>query len=123
MLLRPLRSGARPAPSTAPFPGGPRLADRACSNIVDIFEIAPHENIPRAAPPSYAVAGQEARVARYQSLLSKLAATDELGSDAVVDWTPHDDDTIEMQGGIPTINVAAGEPLVGYFADAARIPA
>ncbi len=91
--------------------------------MVDIFEIAPQDSAQRVVPAPYALAGQEARHARYQHLLSKLAANDELMADAVVDWTPHEDDTIEMQGGVPPIKAEAGEPLVGYFADAMRAPA
>ncbi len=103
--------------------GSPTELTGVSSNMVDIFEIAPHENITRAMPAPYAAAGQEARLARYQNLLSKLAANDDLLADTVVDWAPRDDDTIEMQGGVPAIRVPAGEPLVGYFTDVARATA
>jgi len=97
--------------------------DGARSNMVDVFEIAPSEAAPLTAPASYALAGQEARAARYQNLLSKLAVTEELGPDARVDWAPRPDDTIEMQQGVPTVNAQAGEPLVGNFTDAATAAA
>ncbi len=88
--------------------------------MVDIFEITPQDSAARAAPTPYAIAGQDARLARYQSLLSKLAVSEELSDDPRADWSPQDDDTIEMQRNVPPIKAEAGEPLVGNFADAAR---
>lgn len=103
--------------------------------MVDIFEIARQENTTRGTTP-FAYAGQGARVARYQHLVSKLntqndgsggasPATGATGPGGVkVDWLP-EEETIEMQkngnGGpasIKTIDTDDG-PLVGTFADAA----
>ena len=91
--------------------------------MVDVFEIAPSEDAPRTTPVPYALAGQEARVARYQNLLSKLAVTEELGPEVRVDWAPRADDTIEMQQNVPAVKAKVGEPLVGNFADAATAAA
>jgi len=91
--------------------------------MVDVFEIAPSEAAPRMTPASYALAGQEARVARYQNLLSKLAVTEALDPEVRVDWIPRVDDTIEMQQGVPTVKAEAGAPLVGNFTDAATAAA
>jgi len=97
-----------------------RVVARTSDNMVDIFEIDPQDSVTRAGPAPYALVGQEARVVRYQNLLSKLAANDELVSDVRVDWAPQDEDTIEMQHSIPPVKAEAGEPLLGNFADAAR---
>jgi len=98
-----------------------RVVARTSDNMVDIFEIAQPGGAPWAGPSSYAVAGQEARLARYQNLVSKLEASEELMADARFDWASQDDDdTIEMQRSVPPVKAGAGEPLVGNFADAAR---
>jgi hypothetical protein len=90
--------------------------------MVDIFEIAPQDTALRPAAASFAYAGQEARIVRYQHLLSKLSGNED-GQDLVnggagvhVDWpeeapgTPH---------GAPSIKSESDQPLVGTFADAA----
>ncbi|KAL8372523.1 hypothetical protein RB595_002042 [Gaeumannomyces hyphopodioides] len=83
----------------------------ARTNMVDIFEIAPQDEA-----PAYAFPGQDARLARYQNLLSKLSG-DEASvcstASTKVDWVPWDDD-MELQ---PAPKTEAG-PLVGTFADA-----
>jgi hypothetical protein len=91
--------------------------------MVDIFDIAPQDDTtPRAAPTPFAYAGQEARIVRYQHLLSKLAAGDD-GLQA--DWLlAHDDDPIEMQRGgdglaLTQPKLESDVALVGTFADAA----
>lgn len=87
--------------------------------MVDVYEIAPHDkSMHAAAAAPYAYAGQEARMARYQNLLSKLSH-DELATAARVDWEAADDDNIEMQGNTLPVKAEATEPLVGDFADAA----
>jgi hypothetical protein len=93
-------------------------ADTVASNLVDIFEIVPQE--PHHAPTAV-VSGQDARLSRYQAILSKLSPDEDLTSGGAVqghvDWLS-DDDTMEMQGDSPSIKEGAGEPLVGTFADA-----
>jgi hypothetical protein len=87
------------------------------SNMVDVFEIAPQDATARRAPlTSFAYAGQEARIVRYQHLLSKLGSGGR--DDCVqVDWLPpQEDDSIDC-GEI--VKRESDEPLVGTFADAA----
>ncbi|KAI1841837.1 hypothetical protein JX266_011915, partial [Neoarthrinium moseri] len=87
-------------------------------NLVDIFEITPQEQ--QQAHPAV-LSGQDARSSRYQTILSKLSADDDLSTATLqghVDWLS-DDDTVEMQGKAPSVKEGAGEPLVGTFADAA----
>jgi len=92
--------------------------------MVDIFEVAPQGDGRHSAPAPFAYAGQEARMMRYQNLLSKLAAHDE--GDEVdnvegvqVDWLTDEQDTIELQRSETTANGEDDKPLVGTFADAA----
>lgn len=90
--------------------------------MVDIFEIAPQAPAARGTSTPFAYAGQGARVARYQHLVSKLSAEEDSPPGGVkVDWLA-EDDTIEMQGNRPpSVKTLDGEdgPLVGTFADAA----
>lgn len=92
--------------------------------MVDIFEIAPQDQAARPAPALFAYAGQEARIVRYQHLLSKLASKDEgegqgQGPAGVqVDWLPQED-TVDVQRRAPSIKSESDGPLVGTFADAA----
>lgn len=94
-----------------------------CSNMVDVFEIVPHDSA-RGAP--FAYAGQGARVARYQHLVSKLGGGHEDGglSGVKVEWLV--DDTVELRSNrSASTSIRAleeddgGGPLVGTFADAA----
>jgi len=88
--------------------------------MVDIFEIAPQLDSARPVPAQLSYAGHEARIARYQTLISKLnLASNEGANDGVqVEWLPQEEDGhIELHG-----DVAAkpdDRPLVGTFADAA----
>jgi hypothetical protein len=93
-----------------------------CSNMVDIFEIAPQDPASRGTSTPFAYTGQGARVARYQHLVSKLNTEDDESLAGVkVDWLG-EDDTVELQrnqpASIKTIN-SDDAPLVGTFADAA----
>ncbi|KLU85877.1 hypothetical protein MAPG_04897 [Magnaporthiopsis poae ATCC 64411] len=92
-----------------------RVVARTSDNMVDIFEIAPHDE----APTQYAFPGQDARLARYQNLLSKLSGDEASVSSTAstkVDWVPWDEDNnVELQPAAP--KKEAG-PLVGTFADA-----
>ena len=87
--------------------------------MVDIYEIAPQDKTLQPAPATYAYAGQEARLARYQSLLSKMSSQDEVTAVAQIDWGVPEDDSIEMQRGVAPVKVEGGEALVGNFTDAA----
>lgn len=99
------------------------------SNMVDVFEIAPLPGSARGASAQFAYAGQGARLARYQHLVSKLSADeDTLSSSVKVGWLT-DDDTIEMQrNGPPSLKTSesgggSDDALVGTFADAAAAAA
>jgi hypothetical protein len=93
--------------------------------MVDIYEIAPQDSRIQNddTTASYVQAGQEARMARYQSLLTKLSAHDGPGAAAVagrIDWDAPEEDEIETQGNGSLVQVEAnGEPLVGTFGEAA----
>ncbi|KAM5342790.1 hypothetical protein ACJ41O_013756 [Fusarium nematophilum] len=99
-----------------------RVVAKTSNNMVDIFEIAPQENAARGTTTPFAYAGQGARLARYQHLVSKLSSQGDNPAGGVkVDWLP-EDETIEMQkngpASIKTLESDDG-PLVGTFADAA----
>lgn len=95
--------------------------------MVDIYEIAPQDTARplRAAPSPFAYAGQEARLMRYQHLLSKLSLSpDDSGaaSGVQVDFLPQDgddDDRIELHSNA-SVKAESDAPLVGTFADAAQ---
>ncbi|KAJ4288713.1 hypothetical protein N0V88_007247 [Collariella sp. IMI 366227] len=92
-------------------------------NMVDIYEIVPHDKGMQSASAPYAYAAHDSN--RYQALLSKLSSQDDLQSSlhtsvARVDWgTPEDDAIIEMQQGAVPLKFDGGDALVGNFADAA----
>ena len=90
--------------------------------MVDVYEIAPHDRSMQAMPAPYAYAGHEARMARYQNLLSKLSQED-LTSASRVDGDDAaaaggEDDAIELQKDVVPVKPEAGGPLVGNFVDA-----
>jgi len=89
--------------------------------MVDIYDIVPQDKVVQVAPAPYAYAGQDERMARYKTLLSKLSSHDDLASVARVDWGVPEDDTIEMQqNAAPAlVKPESGEALVGNFTDAA----
>ncbi|KAK0710103.1 late endosomal/lysosomal adaptor and MAPK and MTOR activator-domain-containing protein [Lasiosphaeria miniovina] len=96
-----------------------RVVARTSDNMVDIYDIMPQDKVVQPAPAPYSYAGQEARMARYQTLLSKLSSHDGLSSVARVDWGLPEDDNIEMQQSPLPIKLDECEALVGNFADAA----
>ncbi|KAH8902064.1 hypothetical protein BR93DRAFT_363643 [Coniochaeta sp. PMI_546] len=102
-----------------------RVVARTSDNMVDIYEIAPQDKDPHTEPLAahYATAGQEARMARYQTLLTQLSSNDDLAAAAVagrVDWDAPEEDKIEAQGSAAPMKVEAdNRPLVGTFAEAA----
>jgi len=94
--------------------------------MVDVYEIAPQDKDLHGEPPAthYAHAGQEARMARYQTLLTKLASNDDLAGAAAVagriDWDAPEEDNVEMYGNSVPVKIEADSaPLVGTFAEAA----
>ena len=89
--------------------------------MVDIYEIEPQDKPLQSSPAAhpYAHAGQEARRARYQALLTKLSSHDDLTSVARVDWGTPEDDPIEIQRNTSApVKLEGGDALVGNFADA-----
>lgn len=97
---------------------------KTSNNMVDVFEIGPRDAGHVVAATPFAYAGQGARVARYQHLVSKLSAEDDNTTHGVkVDWLTDDDDNLELQsnrsGSIKTMDDEQRGPLVGTFADAA----
>lgn len=90
--------------------------------MVDIFEIAPQEPANRGSSTPFAYAGQGARMARYQHLVSKLNANEDSPPAGVkVDWLA-DEDTVEVNSERPASLKTLDEDdgaLVGTFADAA----
>ncbi|KAH7238721.1 hypothetical protein BKA59DRAFT_482936 [Fusarium tricinctum] len=100
-----------------------RVIAKTSDNMVDIFDIAPQENVARGTTTPFAYAGQGARLARYQHLVSKLSSQGDSNpvNGVKVDWLP-EDETIEMRkngpASIKTLESDEG-PLVGTFADAA----
>ncbi|ORY58434.1 late endosomal/lysosomal adaptor and MAPK and MTOR activator-domain-containing protein [Pseudomassariella vexata] len=92
-----------------------KVVARTSNNLVDIFEITPQES-QRTHPTMFS--GQNVCLDKYQNIISKLLASDDMTSvQGHVDWLS-DDDITEVQGGMPGIK-EGGEPLVGTFADAA----
>lgn len=92
-----------------------KVVAKTSNNLVDIFEIAPSQ--PQQAHPP-ALNGQDARLNRYQTIISKLSTDDDISTvtaQGQVDWLS-DDDTMEVHMDPPTVK--AGESLVGTFADA-----
>ncbi|KAB5543132.1 late endosomal/lysosomal adaptor and MAPK and MTOR activator-domain-containing protein [Coniochaeta sp. 2T2.1] len=103
-----------------------RVVARTSDNMVDVYEIAPQDKDPHTelSATYYAPAGQEARMARYQTLLTKLASNDDLAGAAAVagriDWDAPDEDTVEVYPHTTPVKVEADNtPLVGTFAEAA----
>ncbi|GJN73777.1 late endosomal/lysosomal adaptor and MAPK and MTOR activator domain-containing protein [Purpureocillium lilacinum] len=102
-----------------------RVVAKTSNNMVDVFEIAPQTSSTRGASSTpFAYAGQGARVARYQHLVSKLNADEDGDMSGIkVDWLA-EDDTVELQSNRPASiktleDDNGGGPLVGTFADAA----
>lgn len=93
--------------------------------MVDVFEMGPHHLLarPGAGPVPFAYAGQGARVARYQHLVSKLGADPANDPAGVrVDWLADGDGDAHSNrpGSVKTLpDDEGGATLVGTFADAA----
>lgn len=93
--------------------------------MVDVFEIAPPPGSGRASSTNFAYAGQGARLARYQHLVSKLNTDDESPSASIKVGRLEDDDNMEMQGSkaVTQYQNEDDDALVGTFADAAAAAA
>ncbi|KAJ3498865.1 hypothetical protein NLG97_g792 [Lecanicillium saksenae] len=98
-----------------------QVVAKTSSNMVDIFEIAPQQpNV--GASAGFGYAGQGARVARYQHLVSKLSSDDsDQPAGIKIDWFTEDDapdSQNERPMSLKTLDNDDGA-LVGTFADAA----
>ncbi|KAI2609657.1 late endosomal/lysosomal adaptor and MAPK and MTOR activator-domain-containing protein [Hypoxylon fragiforme] len=95
-----------------------RVVARTSNNLVDVFEITPQES-QRTQPAMFS--GQDARLARYQNILSTLPSEGDFNSadsgPGAVDWLLSEDDMVDLHGKAPSIKDEAGGPLVGTFAD------
>jgi hypothetical protein len=98
-----------------------RVVAKTSNNMVDIFEITPGESSTRTSSNAFGYAGQGARVARYQHLISRLDSQDEAGTAGVkVDWMGEEDPGDNSTNNSAVARPPADEgPLVGTFADAA----
>ncbi|KAF4121409.1 hypothetical protein GMORB2_1816 [Geosmithia morbida] len=94
---------------------------KTSENLVDVFEVAPSVSGPMTST-NFAYAGQGARLARYQHLVSKLSSDEGAQpGDIKVGWLA-DDDNVDMPGTSPVslrTQEGDGAALVGTFADAA----
>ncbi|KAI0483820.1 late endosomal/lysosomal adaptor and MAPK and MTOR activator-domain-containing protein [Xylaria cf. heliscus] len=94
-------------------------ADGLPSNLVDVFEITPQES--QRTPPTM-LPGQDARLARYQNILSKLSSDDGTAmadnSQGAIAWLVSEDDSADGPEHNITIKEGTSGPLVGTFADA-----
>jgi hypothetical protein len=88
--------------------------------LVDVFEITPQES-QRTHPAIFS--GQDARLTRYQNLLSKLSSDDGIANadsnHGAAEWLLSEEDDVELPEQNITIKEGSAGPLVGTFADAA----
>ncbi|KAI1757933.1 late endosomal/lysosomal adaptor and MAPK and MTOR activator-domain-containing protein [Xylaria castorea] len=96
-----------------------RVVARTSNNLVDVFEITPQES--QRTPPAV-FPGQDARLARYQNILSKLSLDDgpvtAEGTQGAVAWLVSEEDNADGVEHNITIKESSAGPLVGTFADA-----
>ncbi|TGJ86386.1 hypothetical protein E0Z10_g2381 [Xylaria hypoxylon] len=96
-----------------------RSANELLSNLVDVFEITPQES-QRTHPAMFSE--QDARLTRYQNILSKLSSDDVTssadGNQASVEWLLNEEDNTGLPEQNITIKEGASGPFVGTFADA-----
>ncbi|KAI2621337.1 late endosomal/lysosomal adaptor and MAPK and MTOR activator-domain-containing protein [Xylaria nigripes] len=97
-----------------------RVVARTSNNLVDVFDIAPQES-QRTHPVLFF--GHDARLARYESILSKLSSDDAPttvdGNHRTVEWLLSEQDNADLPGQNMTIKEGSAGPLVGTFADVA----
>lgn len=94
--------------------------------MVDVFEIAPQTTGPPGPSSHFAYAGQGARLARYQRLVSKLGVNDDSTPAGIrVGWLADDDTADTNQEQATSLKTLDGDDgaLVGTFADAAAAAA
>ncbi|OAA51522.1 hypothetical protein NOR_00115 [Metarhizium rileyi] len=103
-----------------------RVIAKTSNNMVDVFEVGPHNTAGRGGTSTtpFAYAGQGARVARYQHLVSKLSSEEDSSTYGIkVDWLTDDENDLELKSNtevsITTNDDQVVGPLVGTFADAA----
>ncbi|KAI8631224.1 late endosomal/lysosomal adaptor and MAPK and MTOR activator-domain-containing protein [Xylariaceae sp. FL1651] len=115
-----LNSQADPLESQREVEALQRVVARTSNNLVDVFEITPQESH-RTHPTIFF--GQDARLARYQNILSKLSSDNGTtavdGNYGAVEWLLSEDDNAELPDQNITIKEGSDGPLVGTFADAA----
>ncbi|KAI1116553.1 late endosomal/lysosomal adaptor and MAPK and MTOR activator-domain-containing protein [Nemania sp. NC0429] len=96
-----------------------RVVARTANNLVDVFEITP-EASQRIQPAIFP--GQEARLARYQHILSKLSSGDARttahGNQGAAAWFLGETDSADQPEQTIMIKEGSSGPLVGTFADA-----
>ncbi|KAI1157816.1 late endosomal/lysosomal adaptor and MAPK and MTOR activator-domain-containing protein [Nemania serpens] len=96
-----------------------RVVARTANNLVDVFEITPEES-QRTQPAIFP--GQEARLARYQHILSKLSSNDGRttahGNQGATAWLLGEEDNVDQPEQSIMIKELSSGPLVGTFADA-----
>ncbi|RWA12167.1 hypothetical protein EKO27_g2927 [Xylaria grammica] len=97
----------------------PLSANDHLSNLVDVFEITPQES-QRIHPAMFSE--QDARLTRYQNILSKLSSDDGAstadGRPTSVEWLLNEEDNADLPEQNITIKESASGPFVGTFADA-----
>ncbi|KAI0395484.1 late endosomal/lysosomal adaptor and MAPK and MTOR activator-domain-containing protein [Xylariaceae sp. FL0594] len=117
-----LNSQADPLESQREVEALQRVVARTSNNLVDVFEITPQEpQMTHAAVFS----GNDARLTRYQNILSKLSSNDGSaeGNHGAVEWLLSDEDNAELPEHNITIKEGSAGPLIGTFADAAAVAA
>ncbi|KAF2965095.1 hypothetical protein GQX73_g8484 [Xylaria multiplex] len=95
-------------------------ANELISNLVDVFEITPQES-QRTHPAMFSE--QDARLTRYQNILSKLSSDDGAlattdSNQPSVEWLVSEEDSANLPEQNITIKEGAPGPFVGTFADA-----
>ncbi|KAI3324353.1 late endosomal/lysosomal adaptor and MAPK and MTOR activator-domain-containing protein [Xylariaceae sp. AK1471] len=115
-----LNSQADPLESQREVEALQRVVARTSNNLVDVFEITPQES-QRTHPAIFS--GHDARLTRYQNILSKLSSDDRTANaddnHGAVEWLLNEEDNAELPEQNITIKEGSAGPLVGTFADAA----
>ncbi|KAI0534435.1 late endosomal/lysosomal adaptor and MAPK and MTOR activator-domain-containing protein [Xylaria digitata] len=115
-----LNSQADPLESQREVEALQRIVARTSNNLVDVFEITPQES-QRTHPAMFPE--QDARLTRYQNILSKLSSDDGAlattnSNQPSVEWLVNEEDNTNLPEHNITIKEGAPGPFVGTFADA-----
>ncbi|CAL3969568.1 unnamed protein product [Diplocarpon coronariae] len=106
-----------------------KVVTMTSNHLVDIFALVPQSAHPATVSPSATTGfpAQEARLVRYQEVLSKVSASDEFSKSNILPtdhtpaasdgWLSEDDEVDEVKGHTPVKSEGIG-PLLGSFADA-----